>query len=146
MPPVLYGRYLLIPTDDSMLKAVDTGNGRLLWKIPVGDAIRIPPSVVDGKIYVVNGNKQLLELRMRDGKVLRKKPIYSRPTGPLSKIGKVLILPVRERGAFVIVPETLELDGFFAKGWTSEVPVIGLGGSRLILATNRGTLLGFRLR
>jgi len=145
MPPVVYRNQLLIPTDDMMLKSIDT-DGHALWKTRVGDALRVSPSVVDGKIYVANGNRELLELRMTDGKLLRKKPIYARPTAPLRKVGNVLILPIRERGAYVILHDSLELDGFFAAGLTSEVPVIGLDGNHVIFATNKGRLLGFRLR
>jgi outer membrane protein assembly factor BamB len=85
-PPVIYHRTLFLLDDDGSARAIDIGNGRVLWHTVVGSLSAASPAVdsADGVVLMpvlstsghAPGNGRFLALSMKDGHI-----VWSRPDG-----------------------------------------------------------------
>jgi outer membrane protein assembly factor BamB len=84
--PVTAGGLVLVGGADGIVRAIETSTGRLAWKAHTGGAIRMPPTIWQGRAYVGSGDGWLYALEARTGRLLwkfraaaaeRRIPVYS---------------------------------------------------------------------
>jgi outer membrane protein assembly factor BamB len=122
---IVDGRVLLTPPESNDLHCLDLRTGRLVWKRPRGEMLRLA-CVHQGKILLV-GNRALAALRLEDGQ-----PTWSAPKRELP------------RGAAPAGNGFVSDGKYFMPLTTAEVVAIDLGSGRIVsrVAARDGTELG----
>jgi outer membrane protein assembly factor BamB len=89
--PILVENRLYVMNKDAVIFALDSGNGKVLWKKDLGSLNASSPAYSDGRLYAVNLEPgQAVALRAKDGKRLWTRPLPGRSeSSPVVQDGKV---------------------------------------------------------
>ncbi len=63
------GNILYVTTGLAELTALDTTNGKVLWRVPVSSPLRTAPTVAEGKVLIVPVDNRLTALTAAEGKL-----------------------------------------------------------------------------
>jgi outer membrane protein assembly factor BamB len=89
--PILVENRLYVLNKDAVFFALDSGNGKVLWKKDLGSLNASSPAYSDGRLFAVNLEPgQVVALRAKDGKRLWTRPLPGRSeSSPVAQDGKV---------------------------------------------------------
>jgi hypothetical protein len=83
--PVAVGESVFVAASDGVVRALDAANGRIVWSAYTGGAVRVPPTIANGRVFVgsADGFVHVFEAasgrplwRFRAAPIQRKVPVY----------------------------------------------------------------------
>nr|MBC8218388.1 PQQ-binding-like beta-propeller repeat protein [Planctomycetota bacterium] len=83
--PVAVGNFVFISGPDGVVRALDGSTGKVKWKAYTGGAVRIPPTIWNGRAFVGSGDGYVYCFEAKTGKLLwrfraapveRRMPVY----------------------------------------------------------------------
>jgi outer membrane protein assembly factor BamB len=98
--PVAAGGLTFVGGADGIVRAIDASTGRLSWKAHTGGAIRMPPTIWEGRAYVGSGDGWVYAFEAKTGRLLwrfraapaeRRIPVYGVLMSPWPVAGGVLV-------------------------------------------------------
>jgi len=98
--PVAAGGLIFTSGPDGIVRAVHAATGKLRWKAYTGGAIRMPPTVWEGRVFVGSGDGWVYSFRARNGRLIwrfrvapaeRKIPVYGAISSTWPAAGGVLV-------------------------------------------------------
>ena len=69
-PAIAAGSLVFVSGFDGKTRAIDKGTGKLRWQFKTPGAIRMPPTVADGRIYIGSGDGHVYTLEAATGRLL----------------------------------------------------------------------------
>lgn len=69
-PAIAAGSLVFVSGFDGKTRAIDAGSGKLRWQFKTPGAIRMPPTVADGRIYIGSGDGHVYTLEAATGRLL----------------------------------------------------------------------------
>jgi outer membrane protein assembly factor BamB len=153
--PALAGARIFFGSQDGSVTALDTEDGKVLWKRDVGAPVATPVTTMADDLYLVTRANRLLRLNSGDGRILAEITLAAHAFGPVVPAGGGLLVFVGDRrngddaalslhryAASLVAAQptwTHELPG----GWTSSRPYVVVDS--VIGGGERGDVVGLRL-
>jgi len=102
--PILYGNILYIANNKGLLFALNTANGKELWKINLNKKILSRPCIYKNKIYIAANNGMTYSLN-RKGKILWKLHLKENIESSFSISDQKIIIPTKKGKIYIIDPK-----------------------------------------
>jgi outer membrane protein assembly factor BamB len=116
--PVIAGDVVYTAGADGTVRALNGATGKLLWKAYTGGAIRLPPTIWQGRVFVGSGDGSVYAFAARTGQLLwrfrvapaqRKIPVYGSLLSTWPAAGGVLV----EEGVAYAAAGIVNYDGTY---------------------------------
>lgn len=137
--PVFANPVWLVASDDRHLYAFSP-SGNVQWRVDLGYVLRHPPVVVDHRVFAATGRKELLEIDLEGGTILRRIQLSARPSGPPAVVDGILFQPLEGKG--VIANRLADMTPFcrLSDGLTTELPIQQAGPRFFVYQSAHGIL------
>jgi outer membrane protein assembly factor BamB len=145
--PFVHGKWVLVPSDDMGLHALNIQTGEKQWRVRLGDGLRGQVHFgCDGEnIFVATRNRELFKIALKTGKNLGMVPMHGLPSGRVALIEGFLFVSLSGRGPEVCDPKSLKHIAWLGGEKGSEATVVQGEKGQALVCRSTGTVASFPL-